>query len=55
MTPIGEPDRLPSWRAGPTRDAIVAFLDRASHVPVADRVAYLDNDGTMWCEKSSCT
>jgi len=44
-------DRLPSWRPGPTRDAILAFLDRTGDVPVDQRVAYLDNDGTMWCEK----
>jgi phosphoserine phosphatase len=44
-------DRLPSWRPGPTRDAILAFLDGVGDVPVDERVAYLDNDGTMWCEK----
>jgi phosphoserine phosphatase len=44
-------DRLPSWRPGPTRDAILAFLDRVRDVPADERVAYLDNDGTMWCEK----
>jgi phosphoserine phosphatase len=44
-------DRLPSWRPGPTRDAILAFLDRSGDVPVSERVAYIDNDGTMWCEK----
>jgi phosphoserine phosphatase len=43
--------RLPSWRPGPTRDAILAFLDEIDAVPVDERVAYLDNDGTMWCEK----
>jgi phosphoserine phosphatase len=42
---------LPSWRPGPTRDAVVAFLDAAADVPVRDRVAYFDNDGTLWCEK----
>ncbi len=42
---------LPSWRPGPTRESILSFLDGLDHVPVADRVAYLDNDGTMWCEK----
>ena len=42
---------LPSWRPGPTRDAILTFLDDLDHVPVDDRVAYVDNDGTMWCEK----
>jgi phosphoserine phosphatase len=44
-------ERLPSWRPGPTRDAILAFLDGAGDVPVDERVAYVDNDGTMWCEK----
>lgn len=45
--------RLPSWNPGPTRDAILAFLDGIDDVPVVERVAYLDNDGTMWCEKPS--
>ena len=44
-------DRLPSWRPGHTRDAILAFLDASGEIPAEDRVAYLDNDGTMWCEK----
>ena len=42
---------LSSWRPGSTRDSILAFLDDLDHVPVDDRVAYIDNDGTMWCEK----
>jgi phosphoserine phosphatase len=42
---------LPSWRPGATRDAILAFLDGLEHVSVDERVAYIDNDGTMWCEK----
>ena len=42
---------LPSWRDGATRDAILGFLERSADVLVADRVAYVDNDGTMWCEK----
>ena len=25
----------------------------AEEVPVADRVAYFDNDGTLWCERPS--
>ena len=44
-------NRLSSWRPGTTRDAIIAFLDGVDHVPVDERVAYIDNDGTMWCEK----
>lgn len=42
---------LPSWRPGATRDAVVAFLDAAESVPVADRLACFDNDGTLWCER----
>ena len=46
-------DPLPSWRPGTTRDAVEAFLAAAEGVPVADRVAYFDNDGTLWCERPS--
>lgn len=42
---------LPSWRPGAVRDAVVAFLDAAQDVPIVDRVAYFDNDGTLWCER----
>ncbi|MDY7102320.1 MAG: HAD family hydrolase [Actinomycetota bacterium] len=44
-------ERLPSWRPGPVRDAIVDHLDRIDEIPVAERIAYFDNDGTLWCEK----
>ncbi len=46
-------DALPSWRPGATRDAVEAFLAAAEEVPVAGRVAYFDNDGTLWCERPS--
>jgi phosphoserine phosphatase len=46
MTPA-----LPSWRPGPTRDAIVSFLAAAEALPLEARVAAFDNDGTLWCEK----
>lgn len=42
---------LPSWRPGAARDRILRFLDQALELPVADRVAYFDNDGTLWCER----
>ncbi|MFC4628161.1 haloacid dehalogenase-like hydrolase [Promicromonospora alba] len=42
---------LPSWRPGPTRDAVLGFLADASSIPPEDRVAYFDNDGTLWCER----
>jgi phosphoglycolate phosphatase-like HAD superfamily hydrolase len=46
-------DLLPSWRPGPVRDALVSFLDAADGVAVVDRVAFFDNDGTLWCERPS--
>ena len=45
--------RLPSWRPGVAREAVLDFLDGLGDVPVEDRVAYLDNDGTLWCERPS--
>jgi phosphoserine phosphatase len=47
--------KLPSWRPGPTRDAIEVFLDAAEMLPVEQRVAVFDNDGTLWCEKPQYT
>jgi phosphoserine phosphatase len=45
-------DVLAGWNDGPTRQAIVAFVEQAvSDVPVEERVAVFDNDGTLWCEK----
>jgi haloacid dehalogenase-like hydrolase len=44
---------LPSWRAGATRDAVVAFLDASASVPKEQRFACFDNDGTLWCERPS--
>jgi phosphoglycolate phosphatase-like HAD superfamily hydrolase len=49
--------RLPSWRPGAARQAVLDFLARVSgaggHPPVPPerRVAVFDNDGTLWCEK----
>jgi phosphoserine phosphatase len=46
---------LNSWRDGPTRSAITAFVESAARgpgaVPEAERVAVFDNDGTLWTEK----
>ena len=42
---------LPTWRPGPTRDAIEIFLDDAEMLPFEQRVAVFDVDGTLWCEK----
>jgi len=43
---------LGSWSDGPARAAIIDFVARAcAEVPVAERVAVFDNDGTLWCEQ----
>ncbi len=42
---------LRSWREGDARAAILSFLDRIDEIPVAERVAVFDNDGTLMCEK----
>jgi phosphoserine phosphatase len=47
---VAEP--LGSWTDGAAKRAIVAFVERAvAEVPVEERVATFDNDGTLWCEK----
>ena len=51
-----EGDPLPSWNDGATKKAITDFVARVTtqggkeFVPVAERIATFDNDGTLWCE-----
>jgi phosphoglycolate phosphatase-like HAD superfamily hydrolase len=44
---------LASWNVGSARQAVVEFVERtvSEDVPVDERVAVFDNDGTLWCEK----
>jgi phosphoglycolate phosphatase-like HAD superfamily hydrolase len=43
---------LESWNDGPAKSAIVDFVGRViADVPLEQRVAVFDNDGTLWCEK----
>jgi phosphoglycolate phosphatase-like HAD superfamily hydrolase len=44
---------LTSWNDGAASEAVVEFVERtvAEDVPVEERVAVFDNDGTLWCEK----
>jgi hypothetical protein len=50
-------DRLPSWNDGPAKRAIITFVERVTKagspdfVPVPDRIATFDNDGTLVCER----
>ncbi|MEI8048180.1 MAG: HAD family hydrolase [Bacteroidota bacterium] len=49
-------DPLPSWNAGIVKKSIIDFVTKttrkgsADFVPVADRIACFDNDGTLWTE-----
>ena len=48
---------LDTWTDGPAKQAILTFLaavagdDGSPPVPVEERVAVFDNDGTLWCEQ----
>jgi len=50
-------DALPSWNDGPAKNAIVDFIQSVvtkgspNFVPVSDRIAVFDNDGTLWSEQ----
>jgi hypothetical protein len=49
-------DPLPSWNETAPRQAIVAFVEKVTNqgssdfVPMAERIAVFDNDGTIWPE-----
>jgi len=53
---LAETDPLPSWNDGPTKQAILEFVQTttdessAKFVPPAERIATFDNDGTLWTE-----
>lgn len=50
-------DPLPSWNDGPAKQSITDFVAKVTKdgspdfVPVPERIATFDNDGTLWCEK----
>ena len=54
-------DPLPSWNDGPTKQAVLAFVEAVTtkggphYVPPAERIATFDNDGTLWCEQPMYT
>lgn len=55
--PVLAADALPSWNAGPAKQAILGFVAKATKkggpdfVPPAERIAVFDNDGTLWAEQ----
>src|SRR6266496_5422291 len=50
-------DPLPSWNDGAAKKSIIEFVEKVTKpgspdfVPVPERIATFDNDGTLWCEK----
>jgi hypothetical protein len=53
---LAQGNPLPSWRDGKARQSILDFVATVTRegspgfVPVPQRVATFDNDGTLWCE-----
>ena len=54
-------DPLPSWNEGPNKQAILKFVREVTttgaptFVPVPQRIATFDNDGTLWVEQPMYT
>ena len=50
-------DPLPSWNDGPAKQSIIAFVEKVTNpgspdfVPMPERIATFDNDGTLWNEE----
>jgi phosphoglycolate phosphatase-like HAD superfamily hydrolase len=57
LSTIRAQDPLPSWNDTAPKKAIVALVEKVTKegspdfVPVPERIATFDNDGTLWCEK----
>src|SRR5476651_574458 len=56
-TAFARTDPLPSWNDGATKKSITDFVAKVTtagspdFVPVPERIATFDNDGTLWCEQ----
>ena len=54
---LAQTDPMPSWNEGAVKKSITEFVTRvttqggAGFVPVEQRIATFDNDGTLWCEQ----
>jgi phosphoserine phosphatase len=60
LTAVGayaQNDPLPSWNDGKAKQSIITFVEKVTRpdspdfVPVPERIATFDNDGTLWCEQ----
>ena len=53
---VAQVDPMPSWNDGQAKQAIIAFAKTttdstsAGFVPLAERIATFDQDGTLWVE-----
>ncbi len=55
-TALAQQDPLPSWNDGAVKNSITDFVARVTtqgpdFVPVPERIAVFDNDGTLWMEQ----
>ena len=54
---VADTNPLPSWNDGSSKKAIIDFITKttkeggADFIPVIDRIACFDNDGTLWSEQ----
>ena len=50
-------DALPSWNDGKSKNSVIAYVTSVTDpkspdfIPVVDRIAVFDNDGTLWSEQ----
>lgn len=57
IIPVLSSDPLPSWKEGKSKSAIIEFVTNTTKeggsdfIPIADRIACFDNDGTLWSEQ----
>jgi phosphoglycolate phosphatase-like HAD superfamily hydrolase len=57
LAALAQGDPLPSWNDGAAKTAILDFVGRVTReggpdfVPVEERIATFDNDGTLWSEQ----
>jgi hypothetical protein len=54
---LAQDDPLPAWNEGGSKKAVLDFVaavtreGTADFIPVPERIATFDNDGTLWCEQ----
>jgi hypothetical protein len=57
VSTAGAIDPLPSWTDTAPKQAVIAFVEKVKKdgspdfVPLSERIAVFDNDGTLWAEQ----